>query len=53
MSKDGSCSGVLAWSLEDGSLHVFENRCAHRGVEFCRQNFGNAKEFLCPYPQIL
>ena len=33
----------------DGSLHVFENRCAHRGVEFCRQNLGNTKEFICPY----
>lgn len=32
-----------------GALHVFENRCAHRGVEFCRQHRGNAKEFVCPY----
>ena len=23
MSDDGECQGVLAWSLEDGSLHVF------------------------------
>jgi len=33
----------------DNKIHVFENRCAHRGVEFCRQHLGNAKEFLCPY----
>lgn len=33
----------------DGTIHVFENRCAHRGVEFCRQHRGNAKEFVCPY----
>ena len=33
----------------DGTIHVFENRCAHRGVEFCRQHLGNVKEFLCPY----
>ncbi len=33
----------------DGTVHVFENRCAHRGVEFCRQPLGNAKEFVCPY----
>lgn len=33
----------------DGSVHVFENRCAHRGVEFCRQHVGNTKEFVCPY----
>ncbi len=23
MSDDGACQGVLAWSLEDGSMHVF------------------------------
>ena len=33
----------------DGTVHVFENRCAHRGVEFCRQHRGNTKEFVCPY----
>ncbi|MEI6719775.1 MAG: Rieske 2Fe-2S domain-containing protein, partial [Betaproteobacteria bacterium] len=33
----------------DGTVHVFENRCAHRGVEFCRQHLGNAKEMVCPY----
>ena len=36
---------------EDGSINVFENRCAHRGAEFCRHNQGNAKEFVCPYHQ--
>ncbi len=35
----------------DGSVHVVENRCAHRGVEFCRQSRGNANEFVCPYHQ--
>ena len=35
----------------DGSVHVFENRCAHRGVEFCRQARGNNAEFVCPYHQ--
>jgi len=25
MSKNGSCVGVLAWRLEDGSLHIFES----------------------------
>lgn len=33
----------------DGSVHVFENRCAHRGVEFCRKQRGNATELVCPY----
>src|SRR5262249_450462 len=35
----------------EGRIHVFENRCAHRGVEFCRKSRGNAKEFVCPYHQ--
>ncbi len=35
----------------DGSVHVFENRCAHRGVEFCRHSRGNNAEFVCPYHQ--
>ena len=32
-------------------VHVFENRCAHRGAEFCRHSQGNTKEFVCPYHQ--
>jgi anthranilate 1,2-dioxygenase large subunit len=35
----------------EGAVHVFENRCAHRGVEFCRQPRGNVAEFVCPYHQ--
>ncbi len=42
---------VVVSRAEDGSLHVFENRCAHRGAEFCRENKGNANEFVCPYHQ--
>ena len=30
---------------------MFENRCAHRGAEFCREQSGNTKEFVCPYHQ--
>jgi salicylate 5-hydroxylase large subunit len=35
----------------DGGLHVVENRCAHRGVAFCRERTGTVKEFVCPYHQ--
>jgi len=35
----------------DGGLNVFANRCAHRGVQFCQRDWGNAKEFMCPYHQ--
>ena len=34
-----------------GRIHVVENRCAHRGMQFCQQNFGNAPDFRCPYHQ--
>jgi salicylate 5-hydroxylase large subunit len=33
----------------DGQIHVLVNRCAHRGVKFCRQPWGNVKTFTCPY----
>lgn len=42
---------VVVSRADDGSIHVFENRCAHRGAEFCRDSHGNAKEFVCPYHQ--
>ncbi|MGY4310994.1 FAD-dependent oxidoreductase [Bradyrhizobium sp. JR3.5] len=42
---------VVVSRAEDGSINVFENRCAHRAAEFCRELSGNAKEFVCPYHQ--
>jgi anthranilate 1,2-dioxygenase large subunit len=42
---------VVVSRAEDGSINVFENRCAHRGAEFCRHSQGNTKEFVCPYHQ--
>ena len=33
----------------DGMVNVFENRCAHRGVEFCREYRGSTESFICPY----
>ena len=35
----------------EGEVNVFVNRCAHRGVQFCREQRGNTKEFVCPYHQ--
>jgi anthranilate 1,2-dioxygenase large subunit len=46
----GSVPVVIA-RAEDDTIAVFENRCAHRGAEFCRSNQGNAREFVCPYHQ--
>ena len=36
---------------KDGGINVVENRCAHRGVAFCRERSGNKTEFVCPYHQ--
>lgn len=36
---------------QDGDLRVIVNRCAHRGLEFCREPVGNARAFVCPYHQ--
>jgi anthranilate 1,2-dioxygenase large subunit len=36
---------------KEGGVNVFENRCAHRGAEFCRAQRGNTKDFICPYHQ--
>lgn len=46
----GERSVILTRAL-DGSLHVVENLCAHRGVQFCREPFGNRRDFTCPYHQ--
>jgi salicylate 5-hydroxylase large subunit len=34
---------------EDAQIHVVENRCAHRGVAFCRERQGQVNSFTCPY----
>ena len=36
---------------DDGGINVFVNRCGHRASEFCREQRGNATEFVCPYHQ--
>ena len=42
---------VVVTRDEDGEINVFANRCAHRGVQFCKDNYGNTKDFVCPYHQ--
>jgi salicylate 5-hydroxylase large subunit len=44
----GERSVILVRDFE-GQLHVLENLCAHRGVQFCRQRQGQATSFTCPY----
>lgn len=35
----------------EGRANVVENRCAHRGVQFCQKPSGHTNEFMCPYHQ--
>jgi phenylpropionate dioxygenase-like ring-hydroxylating dioxygenase large terminal subunit len=32
-----------------GQLHVFMNRCRHRGTTLCREGTGEVTNFTCPY----
>ena len=42
---------VLMVRDKDGSIHVVENVCAHRGMAFCRERHGNRESLTCPYHQ--
>lgn len=49
-TKIGERGVILTRDLQ-GGINVVENHCAHRGVQFCQQRFGNQKGFVCPYHQ--
>jgi phenylpropionate dioxygenase-like ring-hydroxylating dioxygenase large terminal subunit len=40
---------VLVVRGEDGTVNVLLNVCAHRGMEICRSEEGNARTLMCPY----
>jgi salicylate 5-hydroxylase large subunit len=42
---------VIMVRARDGAINVVENRCAHRGVQFCQAASGSTKTFVCPYHQ--
>lgn len=42
---------VLMVRGKSGDVHVVENVCAHRGVQFVRERFGNRNILVCPYHQ--
>ena len=44
-------SPIIVARDEQGRIHAFENRCAHRGVEFCKSYRGKTERFVCPYHQ--
>ena len=40
---------VVVTRDEDAKIHVFFNRCSHRGATVCRQHQGNVSTFTCGY----
>jgi salicylate 5-hydroxylase large subunit len=42
---------VVVLRGRDGGVSVVENRCAHRGLQFCQKHLGHADEIVCPYHQ--
>src|SRR6202051_890860 len=40
---------VVVTRDNDGNIHAFENRCAHRGSLLCLKERGEAKEIVCCY----
>ena len=42
-------TGVVVTRAEDGEIHGWINRCAHRGTTIVRDMDGNAKDFTCIY----
>ena len=36
---------------ENDAVHIWENRCAHRGARLCWKNKGKEESFTCPYHQ--
>lgn len=42
---------VIVCRNREGELRAFANRCAHRGVKFCRSHLGQTSRFVCPYHQ--
>jgi nitrite reductase/ring-hydroxylating ferredoxin subunit len=40
---------VIVVRLDDGSIGVHLNACAHRGTQLCNATRGNTSHFRCPY----
>src|SRR6185437_6466679 len=44
-------TSVIVVRGKEGEINVLKNQCAHRGLEVCRQDYGTARVFQCPYHQ--
>jgi salicylate 5-hydroxylase large subunit len=42
---------VILIRNREGQLNILENRCAHRGMQFCQERNGQLKTLVCPYHQ--
>jgi salicylate 5-hydroxylase large subunit len=42
---------VIVVRDHDGAVNVVQNRCAHRGAQFCQASRGTVRELICPYHQ--
>src|SRR5262245_28743619 len=40
---------VVVTRDRSGEIHVFENRCSHRGLALCHAPFGETQMIECPY----
>ena len=40
---------VIVTRAADGTIHAFENQCAHRGALVCLNPCGNIRNFTCIY----
>lgn len=40
---------VLLSRGQTGAVHVVINRCMHRGLTVCPEEYGNSRYFVCPY----
>ena len=49
-TKIGERSVIMVRDTDE-QINVVENHCAHRGVRFCQERFGQTKNFICPYHQ--
>jgi len=44
-------TSIIVVRDKDGTINALKNQCAHRGLEVCRQDYGTARTFQCPYHQ--
>lgn len=49
VSRDIGLDPVIVTRSRDGSINVVLNVCTHRGMQVCRAEAGNEKQFKCPY----